>query len=1021
MSEASRQGAVPQGSSPGTPADETIQPAQTSTPVADQRKLPGWLDHFNARDLKVLFRCSVAAWVASLLIFIGPSHDQIGTATFFATLVLFIVPPSGIVFIFILAALTLLIGIGLAWAWGTIVMKAALAARPSSDTEATLQALGKQAYSQANATGQPVAAVEQKLIYDGWMLDARVSAVYFSLICLFIYVLARVRAKNPKFTITQIFGTIIADLFLTLGPLLPAFNGTLPKLLIEPAAIGIGIGLACCLIFFPKSTSHTVLAGFEGLVRLLKTPLDFTLASLAKEGDPLILKSLRKNKARTIGAYRSIEPALGFLPLDFGLGWWNADDIRSLREPIRQALVNSVALLELHIARLSGATKLEKLDEIIAGHHHDSDTEPGNSEQDEKKKKKNKKKPHEVGMRQLLETGNLVNALRSPEHESIRLETIEAIRDSSRDILPACQEATETVASVIHVVNSARWFGRPSKQNLNEALERSQATLQALQAARNSFATEATERLIQTYGDMFDESGKLKSLEHSTSLSVRGIMIGMVYEEHVLGVADSWEKVLSQITALLKERQKIQLWLPKGLRYAVNWVSRRNAVAPVIVAQGSETDPDIAESQSKAAQQRLRISRGYRVKRRNGLGRAILSTYHWLINPDGMYALRMVAVTIALGIPAVIPSSAGFYFREKGLWGLIMGQTTMLIYMADFTFSVISRAIGTIVGGILGLLAWYIGSGNGPGNPYGLAAIMAVVIVVLMWGRLFAPPALLQACMMGGATCILVVGYSYDDTHIPQYGNPGIGYNVFWRRLVLVVIGFAAAIIVQLFPRPPSASRHICKSLSNVIRSLSDHYALLLSSWGQSDGNAGLVAEKIALDLGEKLNSLNGPIGMLRFEFSGSPFDSDRLAQVKTLSEDMNRSVARLLYLSASLPEYLQARLSRYVGLLDHRNIGDIMAVLGVVEQALKTGDPLPEVLPTPLLKRCYEFWQSRHVDIVLSTETIRDENYRKFCVALNSYLKFLAAIDDLVLVMKGTLGESHIVSRELTHDEYEV
>ena len=100
-------------------------------------------------------------------------------------------PPSGIVFVFVLAALTLLIGMGLAWAWGTIVMKAALAARPSSETEAALHALGKQAYSQANATGQPVASVELELIYSGWMLDARVTAVYFSLICLFIYVLVR--------------------------------------------------------------------------------------------------------------------------------------------------------------------------------------------------------------------------------------------------------------------------------------------------------------------------------------------------------------------------------------------------------------------------------------------------------------------------------------------------------------------------------------------------------------------------------------------------------------------------------------------------------------------------------------------------------------------------------------------------------------------------------------------------------------------------------------------------------------
>jgi len=47
-------------------------------------KLPPWLDHFNARDLKTLFRCSVAAWVATLLIFIGPSLAVIGQATFFA-------------------------------------------------------------------------------------------------------------------------------------------------------------------------------------------------------------------------------------------------------------------------------------------------------------------------------------------------------------------------------------------------------------------------------------------------------------------------------------------------------------------------------------------------------------------------------------------------------------------------------------------------------------------------------------------------------------------------------------------------------------------------------------------------------------------------------------------------------------------------------------------------------------------------------------------------------------------------
>jgi hypothetical protein len=53
-------------------------------PKARKFVLPAWLDHFNSRDLKVFFRCSVAAWVASLLMFIRPTLDTIGTATFFA-------------------------------------------------------------------------------------------------------------------------------------------------------------------------------------------------------------------------------------------------------------------------------------------------------------------------------------------------------------------------------------------------------------------------------------------------------------------------------------------------------------------------------------------------------------------------------------------------------------------------------------------------------------------------------------------------------------------------------------------------------------------------------------------------------------------------------------------------------------------------------------------------------------------------------------------------------------------------
>jgi len=76
------------------------------------------------------------------------------------------------------------------------------------------------------------------------------------------------------------------------------------------------------------------------------------------------------------------------------------------------------------------------------------------------------------------------------------------------------------------------------------------------------------------------------------------------------------------------------------------------------------------------------------------------------------------------------------------------------------------------------MVGWYIGSGLGHGNPYGLAAVMAVLGSLLMYFRLFAPPQHTTTVILAGATIVLVIGYGYIDGHNPTYGNPGYGYEV---------------------------------------------------------------------------------------------------------------------------------------------------------------------------------------------------------------------------------------------------
>lgn len=127
--------------------------------------------------------------MAALFIFIGPTLHAIGTETFFACIVLFILPPAGILLTFFLGESTLLVGMSLAWAWGIVVMKSALAARSASETQAQLTALHEQASIQANASGQSIADETHILILNGFMLDPRVTAIFFSLICPFIYLM----------------------------------------------------------------------------------------------------------------------------------------------------------------------------------------------------------------------------------------------------------------------------------------------------------------------------------------------------------------------------------------------------------------------------------------------------------------------------------------------------------------------------------------------------------------------------------------------------------------------------------------------------------------------------------------------------------------------------------------------------------------------------------------------------------------------------------------------------------------
>ncbi|KAL4995970.1 hypothetical protein BDV10DRAFT_202665 [Aspergillus recurvatus] len=963
-----------------------------------KRRLPAFLDHFSARELKIFFRCWVAVWVASLFIFIHPVADNFGQATFFASMVLFFLPPSGVIFVYVLGALSLFVGICLAWAWGVIAMKAALAARPDAETQARIGALQQAAAAEAQETGASASTIAQRLVYDGWMLDGRITVIFYCMLCLFIYFMARLRAANPKATLTSIFGIIIGDMFLCYGPVLPSFNGTLPLPLVKPSATAVGLGLVCSVLFFPRSTSDIILEGMQDLLELLRSPLQLSHSALGRTSDQLETQQLQKRRTKIIAQYRVLEPSFAFLPLDFHVGSWGAEVVGTFQEPVRHLVAAILALADFH---KDMAERWIQAQELQSSSIHQAD-----DDMDEKNDRK-------VGAHHRSQLAELIKGLQYTEHHSIPEDVANELTNLSSRAMETCLEGLDVMGECLQFVDRQRWYHKAPPAAHEELDERIRTALEKLRQTRAAFLADMTEALVTAYGPMLDKPARRNQADQ-----LAGIIICMNFQEHMSNAMDRTEALLASMSSAFPRASRTRFYVPTSLKYAGQWLIGKKSKAPVM-APTSDDNPDQAPvgDATQTAQEKLRARRGYRPRARHPLGRAILGTYHWLTCDEGLFALRMVVVTIAVSIAAVLPNTAGFFYRERGFWALVMAQTGLLVYMADFTFAVLTRVIGTIAGGVLGLVAWYIGSGHGPGNPYGLSAVLAVLLVVFLWLRLYLPPAFLQGGIMSAATFLLVVAYSYADTHNPVYGNPGVGYQVFWRRLLLVLIGIAAATIVQILPRPPSAARHVCTSLSRSLRTLSDHYALLLSCWGRVGDEGKAITEPIWLELTESLVLLEGPIFNLRFEFSSSRFDSASLGQVKQICHAINGLLARLLVASSSLPQAYKDRLSDHMGMLDHRCIGEIMAVLGVAEQSLRTGDAPPEILPTPLVRRALEHWQTQtHLDEypVLDAEMIRDEDYRRYCVALAAYISFLGKIDGLILVVKGVLGEAHLVSREL-------
>ncbi|KAH9925739.1 uncharacterized protein B0H18DRAFT_1007982 [Fomitopsis serialis] len=1011
--------------------------------------VPPWISSNirSKKSWKMLVRCWVASWVAFILLLPHASLTTLGNTAFFVLLASLMVPPNMPLQLFVFALLMIIIGLCLGWALGAAGMAAALAARNQVLLKSELEKVEQSVAGLANPD-----ALFQASIFEGAFLDTRSSVLFGVFLAIAIFILSLLRAYAPRLTIMSVFGMIAVDIYCSYGPLFPFAQYTILTSLLISLACYMAIGLVVIIFVFPETLNHatlttvtTVLDTIEGVIKLQeevlsisslpsdssydetgKGPTEQSLANALAEGGPLLTK-LAGARDAMLGLAKGLGAQLPMLNLEFSWGKWSGDDIKALEKPMA-GVVGRVAALQ-GFARILGRTLRQRPPSTSPSRvsTHDGSTESTDASIRDS----------------IMGDTQLFRDLRGPKNhytpDAVPLsELIPILHSCTAPLRTAVVEALSAVRAVFDSVNTRR-YKRGSTEHLDETLVTLDAATANLTRALDAFRTTDRLALLEPFASFLNPSAE-QELPKAGSTPFRSLFIAYVFASNLVSVGGAVRVLAEGVARTAKSRRRNHLWGPGAIALGKVLGRRRRGERG---GANNELGGQGALGEAPQGPAGGDWEREEEVYRRDPDGRppsnpgqhvmnAIHRMWLWAQTPEALFAFKMVFITIALWIPAVCRSSAHFIYAQKGLWALIMAQTTLNIYAADQIFNIFARVLGTFVGLVLGLLSWYIGSAKSIGSPYGMAAVVAVVLVPVLFLRLFTPMQYLPGVLLAGVTWALVIGYSWLDGHIAVLGNVGVGWSVAWRRFVLVIIGVAASSVMMILP-PQSARRSVRLRCASSLSALSYLYSHLMAAWispgssseGGEDGDTpddvdpnkrSWVQEyrERFIEIAQQLQLLRTQAGIAKLEGNvRGKWPAEEYAQLVQVESEMTWALGVLGGSLSQLDDDTRMGLLKHTVVVNPNFIGDVMSAFLLVSQSLRTGEPLHQAQSEDLIERAFYHGASPTTMPGLDAEALRDSRLKRLqSVTTYEYMFYASGVVAVFRMLEGLNEARQITAR---------
>lgn len=313
------------------------------------------------------------------------------------------------------------------------------------------------------------------------------------------------------------------------------------------------------------------------------------------------------------------------------------------------------------------------------------------------------------------------------------------VNDTCRDLLNECVTGMDALRKWFTTVNTDRVYGRffRRRQQSNDRRECAvllEQAIESLQREIELFQKDKRLKVLEPHLTWF------KSGKESRQPSYRLLFSSFFYQFHLLEFSTSLHALLVELHEHDLAQPLPRWWIP-GIVEISKWLAQGGETTqntgPREDLAGDDQDPEEIPHTSAEEEQPLLI------QKRNPdaapptnighlLGRAIVQSWKFIMRPDIFFAIKAGIITVLTATMQWAPSTAAFWYENRGVWVVIMCALTISQFTADTIFGFVVRISGTFLGALLGMVIWYVGSGSGTGNPYALLAILAIVLPFIM-------------------------------------------------------------------------------------------------------------------------------------------------------------------------------------------------------------------------------------------------------------------------------------------------